>query len=175
MECLNCTACIDACDTVMIKLDRKPGLIRYASENELAGKPRRLARARTALTALAFSGLVAGFVAAGSGRGDLEVVRLRDLTLPAIERDAAGVEEVRHVIHLALRDRSGRERTVTIGSAPPTRLVTQHPTLRIGANRRLEQTIILFAPRTDAPFDSALEIREAGRLAATVPLRLEVR
>jgi len=36
MECVGCTACIDACDEVMdaIHLDR--GLIRYASENEIA-------------------------------------------------------------------------------------------------------------------------------------------
>lgn len=33
LECIGCTACIDACDSVMAKLDRKPGLIRYDSRN----------------------------------------------------------------------------------------------------------------------------------------------
>lgn len=36
MECVNCTACIDACNSVMSKLKRAPGLIRYASENNIA-------------------------------------------------------------------------------------------------------------------------------------------
>jgi len=36
MECVGCTACIDACDKVMDKLDRPLGLIRYASENSIA-------------------------------------------------------------------------------------------------------------------------------------------
>ena len=33
MECINCTACIDACDEVMAKVGRPRGLIRFASLN----------------------------------------------------------------------------------------------------------------------------------------------
>ena len=33
MECVHCTACIDACDDVMDKIGRPRGLIRYASLN----------------------------------------------------------------------------------------------------------------------------------------------
>jgi cytochrome c oxidase accessory protein FixG len=33
LECVHCTACIDACDSVMEKIDRPHGLIRYASLN----------------------------------------------------------------------------------------------------------------------------------------------
>lgn len=36
LECINCTACIDACDEVMEKSGMKKGLIRYASEQEIA-------------------------------------------------------------------------------------------------------------------------------------------
>lgn len=35
MECVGCTACIDACDEVMDKLKKPHGLIRYASENAI--------------------------------------------------------------------------------------------------------------------------------------------
>lgn len=35
MECVGCTACIDACDDIMLKVNRPTGLIRYASENEI--------------------------------------------------------------------------------------------------------------------------------------------
>lgn len=38
MECVGCTACIDACDEVMDKVGFKRGLIRYASENEISRK-----------------------------------------------------------------------------------------------------------------------------------------
>ncbi len=36
MECVGCTACIDACDSIMSNLNLPKGLIRYASENEIA-------------------------------------------------------------------------------------------------------------------------------------------
>jgi cytochrome c oxidase accessory protein FixG len=37
MECVGCTACIDACNKIMDAVDRPRGLIRYASENGIAG------------------------------------------------------------------------------------------------------------------------------------------
>lgn len=40
MECVGCTACIDACDNIMEKIGKPKGLIRYASENSIAnGEP----------------------------------------------------------------------------------------------------------------------------------------
>jgi len=36
LECVNCTACIDACDEVMEKVGYDTGLIRYASEDNIA-------------------------------------------------------------------------------------------------------------------------------------------
>jgi cytochrome c oxidase accessory protein FixG len=38
LECVHCTACMDACDGVMQKLDRPAGLIRYASERSIASR-----------------------------------------------------------------------------------------------------------------------------------------
>jgi len=35
LECVNCTACIDACDSIMDKVGFDRGLIRYASENNI--------------------------------------------------------------------------------------------------------------------------------------------
>lgn len=35
LECVNCTACIDACDDVMLKVGLPTGLIRYASEDNI--------------------------------------------------------------------------------------------------------------------------------------------
>lgn len=35
MECINCTACMDACDAIMVQIGKPKGLIRYASENNI--------------------------------------------------------------------------------------------------------------------------------------------
>lgn len=36
LECVNCTACIDACDSIMDRIGKPKGLIRYASEENIA-------------------------------------------------------------------------------------------------------------------------------------------
>src|SRR3569623_2140312 len=54
MECIGCAQCIDACDTVMTKVGRDRGLIRYTSQDALAGKPVRKLRARTIAYPLLF-------------------------------------------------------------------------------------------------------------------------
>lgn len=42
LECVGCTACIDACNNIMDKMGKPQGLIRYASENSIAnGEPLR--------------------------------------------------------------------------------------------------------------------------------------
>ncbi len=38
LECVNCTACIDACNEIMDHIGKPQGLIRYASENNIANK-----------------------------------------------------------------------------------------------------------------------------------------
>lgn len=38
LECVNCTACIDECDEIMEKVNLPKGLIRYASEDNIAKK-----------------------------------------------------------------------------------------------------------------------------------------
>ena len=61
LECIGCAACVDACDSVMRKLKRPAGLIRYDSLAGLSGGPRLFWRPRLALYAAL---LVAGVTAA---------------------------------------------------------------------------------------------------------------
>ena len=49
LDCIGCTACIDACDGVMDKLGREPGLVRYDSLNGLDGRDKRVLRPRLLL------------------------------------------------------------------------------------------------------------------------------
>lgn len=43
LECVGCTACIDACDDIMVKIKKPKGLVRYASmENIVQGKKFKL-------------------------------------------------------------------------------------------------------------------------------------
>lgn len=62
MECIGCSACIDACDDIMVKLKRPKGLVRYDSTRGLLGEKRRIFRPR--LLAYGLLGLL-GLVALG--------------------------------------------------------------------------------------------------------------
>src|SRR6478609_3699201 len=42
LECVNCTACMDACDEVMVKINKPKGLIRYASYNSIQNGIQRI-------------------------------------------------------------------------------------------------------------------------------------
>lgn len=78
LECVACTACIDACDEIMDKVNRPRGLIRYASDNELEGRKTQWLRPRTILyTGLLLLGIaVAGFSFAGLERISANVTRM---------------------------------------------------------------------------------------------------
>jgi len=77
LECVNCTACIDACDHMMEQVDLPKGLIRYASEENIVKKAKfkftpRLKGYTAVLVIL--TGVLAGML---SLRNDLEANILR--------------------------------------------------------------------------------------------------
>jgi len=57
-ECIACSACIDACDDVMKKMDYDPGLIRYTTLNEISGKGLHILRPRVYLYTSILIGLI---------------------------------------------------------------------------------------------------------------------
>ena len=76
LECVNCTACIDACDAVMTRISRPTGLIRLTSEAALHQRQRWLT-ARSAGYGAVWLLLVAAVVVAIASRPDLDVLILR--------------------------------------------------------------------------------------------------
>lgn len=60
MECIGCAACVDACDTIMSRLGRPKGLIRYDSLVGFEGGKTRYLRPRVVVYSVA---LVLGFLA----------------------------------------------------------------------------------------------------------------
>lgn len=77
MECVHCTACIDACDSVMDKVGSPRGLIRYASLNSIEkGEPIRFTP-RMKLYAGVLAGLIALFLILVFTRPVVEAILLR--------------------------------------------------------------------------------------------------
>lgn len=77
LECVHCTACIDACDHVMDKIDKPRGLIRYSSENAIRNKERKILTPRVMGYSAVLVVVVGVFIALMSMRSDLETTVLR--------------------------------------------------------------------------------------------------
>lgn len=77
MECVHCTACIDACDDIMDKVGRPRGLIRYASLNGIEqGQPLRITPRILGYTALLLA-LGGGLLFVLLSRADIDTTLLR--------------------------------------------------------------------------------------------------
>jgi cytochrome c oxidase accessory protein FixG len=78
LECVHCTACIDACDSVMDKIDKPRGLIRYSSEHAIREGKQKVLTPRVA----GYSGilliLLTTFVTLLTLRPDTETTILRE-------------------------------------------------------------------------------------------------
>jgi len=77
-ECITCAACIDACDSVMKKMDYDTGLIRYSTENEIVkGKESKIIRPRLLGYFFVLLVFITAFLIIGFNRKlvEMEVVR----------------------------------------------------------------------------------------------------
>jgi cytochrome c oxidase accessory protein FixG len=77
MECVHCTACIDACDAVMDKIKRPRGLIRYASLNGIEKNLPLRFTPRMKLYAVVLTILTTLFFVLVFTRADVETLLLR--------------------------------------------------------------------------------------------------
>ena len=77
-QCIGCCACIDACDDVMDKMQYPKGLIRYTTQNAIAGKRSRVLRPRVLIYASVMLVFIALFVYTVMQRIPLELDVIRD-------------------------------------------------------------------------------------------------
>jgi cytochrome c oxidase accessory protein FixG len=86
LECVNCTACMDACDEVMEKVDRPKGLIRLDSIEGIEKGEHKLFNARTIAYSAVLFILIGVEIVLFSLRSDVEVLFLRTGGLLAQEQ-----------------------------------------------------------------------------------------
>ena len=78
LECVHCTACIDACDAVMDKIDKPRGLIRYSSYTAIKDKNHKLVNPRVLGYSTVLLILVTVFITLMTTRSSLETTILRE-------------------------------------------------------------------------------------------------
>jgi cytochrome c oxidase accessory protein FixG len=147
LECIGCTACIDACDEVMARLERPKGLIRHDSLNGFAGRARRILRPRIyAYCALAALGLGAlAVVATQKARPFNASISRQGGT--AFYSDAASVRNLYKVRFINKRNQPA---TVTIRLAEGTpagfQLSGSEQSFAVGPLAEMTRTCVVIVP-----------------------------
>lgn len=155
LECIACTACIDACDPVMKKIGKPLGLIRYATPGSAgeAFSPRRSAiRARPIAYALALIGVFSGFVFVVAGRAAVDVAVLRAIGAPyeSIVREGEP-ELVQNHFYLDLHNQTFEPRRIefsAVGSGGAVTFVSAESPVLLEAGERRRISGFLRFPKS---------------------------
>jgi len=145
LECVNCTACIDACDGVMSRLGRATGLIRYASHASIASGRARLLTPRV----VGYTGVWVVLVAAATTllvtRRDLDVLVLRQ---PGTLYATLATGDVANFYQVQAFNRTARPATFTIEVSSPrgATLTALGQVGRVDAYGQLDGRVMLQVP-----------------------------
>jgi len=147
MECIHCTQCMDACDSVMDRIGRPRGLIRYSSRDELGGAPRRILRPRLVLypmLLLAVWGMLGWSLA---HRQSADVTVLRGVGSPFTLLPSG---EVSNQIRIKIVNRAAGDRRylIELADGEGLHLIAPDNPVAVGTGHAVTATVFVTAPRT---------------------------
>jgi len=162
MECIACTACIDACDEIMTKLGRRRGLIRHDSMNALAGKAFKFLRPRLFLY-LVFAAMGAGVFAFATTQ--VKPVILSVLRLPGAPyvRDESTIRN-NYLLRLANKRQAAGTYQIRVEGGPDglqTAGAANHP-IKLDGRQEIQEPLILSIPNSDYEGNFDLRVQVIG-------------
>jgi cytochrome c oxidase accessory protein FixG len=145
MECIGCAQCVDACDSIMDKLGRAPGLIRYTSQAQLGGQPRRLLRPRTLIYPALLAVVAVLFVIQLGGRTEADVWLLRQEGAPfTMNTDGTVSTPIR--VKIENRSSAPRTYTLTVEDVPEARIVMPRTSYQLAPGKPAVLPIFIESP-----------------------------
>ena len=127
-ECIACGACIDACDEVMDKMEYPRGLIRYTTDNALAGNPTRILRPRMVVYGLLLIAITSAVLFTLFLRQPLAMNVLHDRNPLYRVLDDGGLENS-YTLKVMNRDTVERRYVVEVSGMPGIRVYTEPPVI----------------------------------------------
>jgi cytochrome c oxidase accessory protein FixG len=158
LECVGCTACIDACDDIMDRLSRPRGLIRYDSQNGLTGAAKRVLRPRVYVyAALGALGLTVASLAISS-REPFEANLLRASGLAfAIQPDG----RVRNALELHIVNKQDHSVHFSVSAEPSDDLeyAVATPSIELPPMAERRVPLLVLAPADGRLRKISLQVR----------------
>jgi cytochrome c oxidase accessory protein FixG len=172
LECIACGQCVDACNSIMDRIKKPQGLIRYSSQLALeSGQKTALLRPRVVIYALVLAGLVSALLLVGNSQKAAEITILRGLGAPF----SVNGDEVINQLRLKVRNRSEAPSSfsVAVSGMPEARLVAPELPLTVPASEQAVANFFVIVPRASLHGSRRVELRVgSGQSWQVVPYTL---
>ncbi|MBN8213486.1 MAG: 4Fe-4S binding protein [Xanthomonadales bacterium] len=142
-ECIACGACIDACNEVMDKVGYPHGLIRYATQNEIDGKPSKVLRPRIIAYGLLLLALLIAWAWSVTHRSELIVEVLRDRN--ALYRETATGAQNDYTLKLVNKTQVARSYRISLKAPDGLALQKGEVTVQTTAEQVLSMPMTVVA------------------------------
>ncbi len=163
LECIACTACIDACDDIMTKLEKPKGLIRYETQVGLAGGKKKFWRPRVAVYLAAMLVASTALATLITTMKPVDIVLLRAKDNPYLVDQVDGQPTITNHFKIEVSNQSGSVQTISFD--------TEDPLIKIISAQNNSD----IAPQADAHFDFFVRfpktLLDTGRSQKVITIR----
>jgi len=147
LECIACAQCVDACDSIMTRIHKPLGLIRYAAQDTLeTGNKAPLLRPRVVIYSILLLGLLVTLSSALLVKPGAEVTILRGIGAPFSESGPQIVNQIR--IKVRNRSSSLQRYHVELADLPAAQLIAPEDPLPIAAGEQRTTSVFVMAPKS---------------------------
>lgn len=174
MECVSCTQCIDACDSIMEKLGKPRGLIRYTSREILQTGKRKILRPRVLAYPAVLLVIFALLGVALAEKEPADITVLRGLGSPFTQLPSG---EISNQIRVKLVNRSGEthDYLIELVDGDDLKLVAPQNPVPLADAGMQTASVFVIADRgafVDGEREVAFRISDGAGFSKTVPYRL---
>ncbi len=144
MECVGCAQCIDACNSIMRKLSKPLGLIRYSSQEAMESGKRRFLRPRVVIYPVILCVVLVLFGVVLVNTGTADVSFLRNRANPYTLSDDGNVT---NLVLISVRNRTTESRSYDISVVEDAKVSSVDLPLILESNQSGSATLHVTIPR----------------------------
>lgn len=169
-ECIQCAACIDACDDIMDKMNYPRGLIRYTTENSLAGKQTKILRPRLIGYGIALALMIGMFVYTISTMAQVSLDVQRDRNVLYREARDGNIENV-YIVKIMNKSQQPRTYVLSVAGHPELQLEMNQGRLAVQPSSLLQIPVnVQLAPQhlesTNMPIEFVVTAEDDHNISA---------
>ena len=170
LECVNCTACMDACDEVMTKIDKPTGLIRISSYNNIIEGKKSIINGRVIAYSLVLIAMVVVTTTFLLRRSDVDATMLR---VPGQLYQKTEVGDIQNLYNVMFVNKTFDPITLAVRIKDhPEAMITKvgDQELELSGNSTLETVFFIALPKTSlngAKTAIILEVIKDGEVIET--------